>query len=71
VLDLAAAGYQARMNWEHRQFEPVELRASVDELCEHGRLGGWITAVLRDDASIAPGAAPIGELRLLGMRPCP
>ena len=56
---LAAAGHQARMDWEHRRFEPVELSARVDQLCEHGRQGGWITAVLRDP----------DELRLLGMRP--
>jgi prephenate dehydrogenase len=59
MLDLATAGFQARMSWEHRRFEPVELRAGVEELCEHGRRGGWITAVLRDD----------DDLRLLGMRP--
>jgi len=27
VLDLAIAGQSARMNWEHRAFEPVELTA--------------------------------------------
>jgi prephenate dehydrogenase len=73
VFDLATAGYQARMNWEHRRFEPVELRAAVDELCAHGRLGGWITAVLRDDAgpgNAAADPAATGDLRLLGMRPC-
>jgi prephenate dehydrogenase len=59
MLDLAQAGYDARINWEHRRFEPVELRASVEELVEHGRHGGWITAVLRDDDGV----------RLLGMRP--
>jgi prephenate dehydrogenase len=59
MLDLAQAGYDARINWEHRRFEPVELRASVEELAEHGRHGGWITAVLRDDDGV----------RLLGMRP--
>jgi prephenate dehydrogenase len=59
VLPLAQAGHDARINWEHRRFEPVELRASADELRAHGRLGGWITAVLRD---------PSGT-RLLGMRP--
>jgi prephenate dehydrogenase len=59
MFDLAAAGFDARMSWEHRRFVPVELRAGVEELCEHGRRGGWITAVLRDD----------DDLRLLGMRP--
>jgi len=59
VLELARAGHTARMNWESRRFEPVELAADVAELCEHGRRGGWVTAVLRDDDG----------LRLLGMRP--
>ena len=59
MLDLAIAGHDARINWEHRRFEPVELRASLDELCAHGRAGGWVTAVLRDDDGV----------RLLGMRP--
>lgn len=59
VLPLAAAGHDARINWEHRRFEPVELAASVDELLRHGRTGGWVTAVLRDADGI----------RLLGMRP--
>jgi prephenate dehydrogenase len=59
VLELASAGHQARMNWEHRQFEPVELAADPGLLRLHGRNGGWITAVLRDDDGV----------RLLGMRP--
>lgn len=59
MLDLAAAGYHARIDWEHRQFAPVELRAGIEELCAHGGGGGWITAVLRDDDGV----------RLLGMRP--
>jgi prephenate dehydrogenase len=59
VYELAAAGYQARMDWEHRRFEPVELPVDLERLCDHGRGGGWITAVLRDD----------DEVRLLGMRP--
>ena len=59
VLDLAQSGYQARMNWEHREFEPVELPAEPGHLRLHGRNGGWITAVLRDDDGV----------RLLGMRP--
>lgn len=59
VLDLATAGHTARMDWEHRSFEPVELTADPAGLLEHGRRGGWITAVLRDDDGV----------RLLGMRP--
>jgi prephenate dehydrogenase len=59
VLDLAVAGHTARMNWEHRAFEPVELTADPVGLLDHGRSGGWITAVLRDDDGV----------RLLGMRP--
>jgi prephenate dehydrogenase len=59
VYELAEAGHRARMDWEHRRFEPVELTVTVEELCEHGRGGGWVTAVLRDDDGV----------RLLGMRP--
>jgi prephenate dehydrogenase len=59
ILDLAIAGHDARINWEHRRFEPVEVAAKPDELCAHGRAGGWITAVLREQES----------MRLLGMRP--
>jgi prephenate dehydrogenase len=59
VYPLARAGHAARINWEHRRFEPVELPAARDALLEHGRTGGWVTAVLRDD----------DEVRLLGMRP--
>lgn len=59
VLDLAIAGHTARMNWEGRRFEPVELTADAAGLLDHGRRGGWITAVLRDDDGV----------RLLGMRP--
>jgi prephenate dehydrogenase len=59
VSELAAAGHRARMDWEHRRFEPVELPAEPEALRAHGRRGGWITAVLRDD----------DEIRLLGMRP--
>jgi prephenate dehydrogenase len=59
ILPLAAAGHAARINWEHRRFEQVELAASPDELRAHGRGGGWVTAVLRDAA----------DVRLLGMKP--
>lgn len=59
VYELAEAGHSARMSWEHRRFEPVELPVAVEPLCAHGRRGGWITAVLRDDDGT----------RLLGMRP--
>ncbi len=59
VIELATAGHDARTNWEHRRVEPVELSVQVAELCAHGRCGGWVTAVLRDDDGV----------RLLGMRP--
>ena len=59
VLPLAEAGHRARMNWERRSFEPVELRVDREELSAHGRRGGWITAVLRDEDGT----------RLLGMTP--
>jgi prephenate dehydrogenase len=61
VFPLAHAGHAARINWEHRRFEPVEVTPTVEELVAHGSTGGWITAVLRDDDG----------LRLLGMRPLP
>jgi prephenate dehydrogenase len=59
VIDLATAGHDARINWEHRQFEQVEVGFTVPELREHGRNGGWLTAVVHEDAGV----------RLLGMRP--
>lgn len=59
VFDLAKAGHDARVNWEHRRFEQVELRVTAGELREHGRHGGWVTAVLHG----ADGT------QLLGMRP--
>ncbi len=59
VFPLAKAGHAARINWEHRRFEPVELAPVRDGLRDHGRIGGWVTAVLHDDDG----------LRLLGMRP--
>jgi prephenate dehydrogenase len=63
VLPLAQAGHRARMDWEHREFAPVDLPADADTLRQHGRDGGWITAVIEKDGS------GLGELRLLGMRP--
>jgi prephenate dehydrogenase len=59
VFELARAGHTARMDWEHRRFEPVDLTPDAGRLREHGRRGGWITAVLGDDDGV----------RLLGMRP--
>lgn len=59
ILPLAVAGHDARINWEHRRFEPVEPAATATGLLELGRRGGWLTALLRDDDG----------LRLLGMRP--
>jgi prephenate dehydrogenase len=61
VLDLAQAGYHARIDWEQRAFLPVELPPDPDALRQLGHGGGWITAVLRDDDGV----------RLLGMRPVP
>lgn len=61
VLPLARAGHDARTDWEHRRFEPVELRVDADQLRAHGGQGGWITAVLHD----------VDGVRLLGMRPLP
>jgi prephenate dehydrogenase len=59
ILPLAVAGHDARINWEHRMFAPIELPADPELLRAHGRAGGWITAVLRDSDGV----------RLLGMRP--
>ncbi|MDP9117185.1 MAG: prephenate dehydrogenase/arogenate dehydrogenase family protein [Actinomycetota bacterium] len=59
ILSLAVAGHDARINWEHRRFEPVELDATPQQLISHGRAGGWITAVLPEGSGV----------RLLGMRP--
>jgi prephenate dehydrogenase len=63
VRSLAEAGYRARMDWEHREFGPVDLPVEAEALRQHGRDGGWITAVVEKDGR------EIGELRLLGMRP--
>ena len=59
MFPLAQAGHAARMNWERRRFEPVELVPAADALRALGQDGGWITAVLRDADGV----------RLLGMRP--
>lgn len=61
IMPLAKAGHDARMDWEHRAFLPVDLPADAETLREHGRSGGWITAVVSDDTD--------GTVRLLGMRP--
>jgi prephenate dehydrogenase len=63
VLSQAEAGHRARMEWEHREFGPVDLPVDAEALRQHGRDGGWITAVVEKDGP------DIGELRLLGMRP--
>ena len=63
VRSLAEAGHRARMEWEHREFGPVDLPVEAEALRQHGRDGGWITAVVEKDGP------EIGELRLLGMRP--
>ena len=47
---------------EHREFAPVELPAERAALRNHGRDGGWITAVLNNDTSGM-------NVQLLGMRP--
>jgi prephenate dehydrogenase len=62
ILPLARAGHRARMDWEHREFAPVELPAEAEVLRQHGRHGGWITAVLSNDTSGT-------QVQLLGMRP--
>jgi prephenate dehydrogenase len=63
VLPLARAGHQARLSWEEREFGPVDLPADAEALRQHGRDGGWITAVIEKDGPA------VSELRLLGMRP--
>jgi prephenate dehydrogenase len=61
VYDLAAAGNAARINWEHRRFEQVELPLSVDDLRAHGRHGGWVTAVVHgEDGTHLLGMRPVG-----------
>lgn len=59
IMPLARAGHHARMDWEHREFTPVEVSADAEALKQHGRDGGWITAVVDDEQGV----------RLLGMRP--
>ncbi len=51
VLPLAEHGHHARMNWEGRSARPVTLVAEKDVLLEHGRAGGWITAIDRSGPS--------------------
>lgn len=63
VLPLAQAGHRARLRWEQREFGPVDLPADPETLRQHGRDGGWITAVIEKDGPA------VSELRLLGMRP--
>lgn len=52
VLDLARDGYAARMNWEHRVVRPVDVAAESGALLDHGRAGGWITAVHESAAGV-------------------
>jgi len=63
VLPLARAGHRARIDWEQREFGPVDLPADPEVLRQHGRDGGWITAVIEKDGP------DVGGLRLLGMCP--
>ena len=63
VLSLAEAGHRARIDWERREFGPVDLPVDAETLRQHGRDGGWITAVVEKDGP------DLGECRLLGMRP--
>jgi prephenate dehydrogenase len=63
VRELAEAGHRARMEWENREFGPVDLAADPQALLQHGRDGGWITAVIEKDGP------DLASLRLLGMRP--
>jgi prephenate dehydrogenase len=63
ILPLARAGHRARVNWEHREFAPVELPVDAEALRQHGREGGWITAVLHNDSTRGI------RVQLLGMRP--
>lgn len=73
IMPLARAGHHARMDWENRAFLPVDLPADVESLREHGRSGGWITAVVdisTAEAIVEPDAVGLrGGIRLLGMRP--
>lgn len=45
VLELATDGNAALMNWERRTARPVDVPAQRVTLLEHGRHGGWISAV--------------------------
>jgi prephenate dehydrogenase len=69
ILPLARAGNRARMDWEQRVFEPVELTADADALCQHGRDGGWITAVVDTGEAAPTGERGRSRVKLLGMRP--
>ncbi|WP_375490590.1 prephenate dehydrogenase/arogenate dehydrogenase family protein [uncultured Jatrophihabitans sp.] len=62
VLPLARAGHRARIEWEQRRVEPVQIDGDADQLRALGRQGGWVTAVV---------PAPDAErgVRLLGRRP--
>ena len=61
MFELAEAGHHARIGWEHRSFEPVELPVAADPLCDHGRRGGWVTAVLRDDEGVRLLGLEVGD----------
>lgn len=45
VLELATDGHAARMNWERRTAQPVDVAAQREALLAHGRRGGWLTTV--------------------------
>lgn len=71
VLPLATAGNAARLGWEHRAFEQVEVAPDRESLLAHGARGGWLTAV-RSGADGPSGGADGpsgGAVTLLGMRP--
>lgn len=59
VLPLARAGHRARVDWENRRIEQVQVPAQAAALLAHGRRGGWLTSVIR---------SPDG-VQLDGMRP--
>lgn len=45
VVELATDGHAARMNWERRTAQPVDVAAQREALLAHGRRGGWLTTV--------------------------